>query len=61
MRKILLFICFSLLLIGCEKEKIVEVEVEKEYSWKAHKSFTHENVTQMNSFATDDYLFLKGL
>lgn len=61
MRKILLFICFSLLLIGCEKEKIVEVEVEKEYSWKAHKRFTHERVTQMNSFATDDYLFFRGL
>lgn len=61
MRKISLLICISILLIGCEKEKIIEVEVEKEYSWKAHKRFTHENVTQMNSFATDDYLFFRGL
>ena len=53
-----LLIC--LLLLGCEREKIVIREVEKEYNWKQHPAFQYALISQLNSFATEDYLFILG-
>lgn len=58
MRKILFIISWSLLLISCEKEKIVEVE--KEYKWKSHPDFQYNDIVQMNSYATKERLFFLG-
>ncbi len=58
MKKVLFLISCSLLLISCEKEKIIEVI--KEYKWKSHPSFQYEDVLQMNSYASKDRLFFLG-
>ncbi len=58
MKKILFIISWSLLLISCEKEKIIEIE--KEYKWKSHSDFQYNDIVQMNSYATKDRLFFLG-
>lgn len=49
-----------LILISCEKEKIVEVLVEKEFNWKTLDGFQYNDVVQMNGYATDDRIFFLG-
>ena len=67
MKKVLFLICWSILLISCETEKIVEIEkeieieFEKQYKWKSHPDFKYQDMVQMNSYATDEYLFFQGL
>lgn len=65
MKKVLFLICCTLLLISCETEKIVEVEkeveVEKQYKWKSHPGFKYQDMVQMNSYATEDFLFFQGI
>jgi hypothetical protein len=48
------------MIIGCEKEKIVEVIKEKEYNWISHDDFQYNDVVQMNSYSTKDRLFFLG-
>lgn len=60
MRKFMILFGFSLLIIGCKKERIVEVEVEKNYNWKSHPDFIYDDVVQMNSHATNENLFFLG-
>lgn len=48
------------MIISCEKEKIVEVIKEKEYNWVSHDDFQYNDVVQMNSYSTDNKLFLLG-
>lgn len=48
------------MIIGCEKEKIVEVLKEKEYNWITHDDFQYNDVVQMNSYSTDSNLFFLG-
>lgn len=58
MKKILALISLPLLIVNCEKEKIIEIE--KEYNWKKHESFQYNDVAQMNSLATNDQLYFLG-
>lgn len=61
MKNLLLLVLAGFFLTGCEKEKIVIIEVEKDYNWKMHPNFTYNQAVQMNSYSIDDYLFLYGL
>jgi len=58
--KCLWVVVIILLISACEKEKIVEVEVEKEYSWEPHDRFLYNEKIQMNSFADGDKLHTIG-
>jgi len=58
MKRIFILIIYSLIIMSCEKEKIVEVE--KEYNWKSHEAFRYDDIVQMNSFASNDNLFFLG-
>lgn len=60
MKILLPLLLVTMLLIACEKEKIVIREVEKVYNWKQHPAFQYALVTQLNSFETADFLFILG-
>ena len=48
--------------LGCVKEKIIEipVPVDKQYRWKRDSNFLYDNSIILNSFATENELFLYG-
>ncbi|OJJ20150.1 hypothetical protein BKI52_16900 [marine bacterium AO1-C] len=50
------------LLLGCEKEKIVEKLIEKEYAWTLHPNpdLKANQAILLNSYATEDYFFAVG-
>lgn len=48
-------IVLASLFSSCEKE-----EVEKEYRWKKHENFVYTETAVLNSFATNDYLYMIG-
>jgi hypothetical protein len=52
------YLLLVLLLTGCTKEKIIESE--KEHRWKAHNGFSYQQAAVLNSYATDDKLYLIG-
>lgn len=58
MKKILFLITGLLLLISCKKETFIEVE--KKYKWKSQADFQYNDIVQMNSYATNNRLFLLG-
>jgi hypothetical protein len=63
MKKTTLFLLLSILVfIGCTKEKIIEipVPVDKQYRWKVDSNFLFNNSIVMNSFATENELYLYG-
>jgi len=49
--------CVFILLNGCEKETIVEKEVEKVHAWKPVSVFSYNNRMQLNSFGDSAFLF----
>lgn len=57
-----LFLFFAIIatISSCEKEKIVEVPVEKEFKWTLHPDLMFEARILYNSLATADKLFLIG-
>lgn len=58
-RFIIIVLCVSLF-VGCEKEKLIEVEVEREYNWKVDENFSYDNQLQMNSRVVGDLMFFMG-
>lgn len=50
-----------ILLTSCEKEKIVEKEIEKQYSWKLNESFLFDEKIQMNSYADSSNFYTIGI
>jgi hypothetical protein len=60
MKNYLYLMLLLTLLSSCEKEIFVEVEVEKEHSWKVDSAFIFDKAIQLNSFATNEKLFLLG-
>ena len=59
MKKILIVIGIFLLL-GCEKEKIIEKLIEKEYAWTLHPNLKANHAVLLNSHATEDHFFAVG-
>lgn len=57
-QRLLVVASLILLIISCEKEKVVFVE--KPISWSKHDNFLNGHQIQMNSYATNDNLFLFG-
>ena len=60
--KIIYIFIISLLFTACAKETIVEKIIEKDmvYRWKSHPSFTYLEATILNSYASEDSLFMLG-
>ncbi len=58
MKKLALPFIGLLLLVGCETEKLIEVE--KEFNWQAEDNFRYDNTLQINSHATDEFMFFMG-
>lgn len=62
-KNILIIISAVLFLFSCEKEKIVELEVEvnKTFRWKSHPAFQYENSILLNSISVDNsYMAISG-
>ena len=56
-----MFFTFIMFLVSaCEKENIVTEYIENEFSWIEHPDINHEDKYLLNSYASDDELFLVG-
>lgn len=60
MSRLLLVALCALYFTSCERERVVEVEVEREFSWKANEEFNFDNRLQMNSRVAGDLMFFLG-
>ena len=60
-RNILTLTIAIVLLISCEKENIIEKEIENQYSWKLNESFLFDEKIQMNSYADSSNLYTIGI
>jgi hypothetical protein len=58
MKKLIVFVGCVLLLVSCKDGE--KVYIEKEYNWKKHPEFECQNAILLNSYATDERLFVFG-